>query len=240
MRTSKKKFYRKRQTASAMAVLLTVLSPGVFPAGIAMAENAGGWIPEGRAGHARVTESNRSVDSSEILEEVWDEEEPEENLATASDAILWSEPATPSDAVQWSEPATPSNLLLLAAQIPVTGDLWEDWNGNVNFPGEGTRESPYQLETLSHLMGLAESVAAGNDYEGCYFELTQSLDLGGIAINRGDWNPIGWYRSRAEMSGEVPTPFRGYFVLSTTLAISGGSSCISKREVFVLGFGNKP
>ena len=211
MRISKKKFYRKRQTASAMAVLLTVLSPGVFPAGIAMAENAGGWIPEGRAGHARVTESNGSVDSSEILEEVWDEEEPEEDLATASDAILWSEPATPSDAVQWSEPATPSNLLLLAEQIPVTGDLWEDWNGNVNFPGEGTRESPYQLETLSHLMGLAESVAAGNDYEGCYFELTQSLDLGGIAINRGDWNPIGWYRSRAEMSGEVPTPFRGYF-----------------------------
>lgn len=211
MRISKKKFYRKRQTASAMAVLLTVLSPGVFPAGIAMAENAGGWIPEGRAGHARVTESNGSVDSSEILEEVWDEEEPEEDLATASDAILWSEPATPSDAVQWSEPATPSNLLLLAEQIPVTGDLWEDWNGNVNFPGEGTRESPYQLETLSHLMGLAESVAAGNDYEGCYFELTQSLDLGGIAINRGDWNPIGWYRSRAEMSGELPTPFRGYF-----------------------------
>ena len=155
MRTSKKKFYRKRQTASAMAVLLTVLSPGVFPAGIAMAENAGGWIPEGRAGHARATESNGSVDSSEILEEVWDEEEPEEDLATASDAILWT------------EPATPSNLLLLAAQIPVTGDLWEDWNGNVNFPGEGTRESPYQLETLSHLMGLAESVAAGNDYEGC-------------------------------------------------------------------------
>ena len=211
MRTSKKKFYRKRQTASAMAVLLTVLSPGVFPAGIAMAENAGGWIPEGRAGHARATESNVSADSSEALEEEWDEEELDEDLATASDAILRSEPATPSDAAQWSEPATPSNLLLLAAQIPVTGDLWEDWNGNVNFPGEGTRESPYQLETLSHLMGLAESVAAGNDYEGCYFELTQSLDLGGIAINRGDWNPIGWYRSRAEMSGEVPTPFRGYF-----------------------------
>lgn len=161
MRTSKKKFYRKRQTASAMAVLLTVLSPGVFPAGIAMAENAGGWIPEGRAGHARVTESNGSVDSSEILEEVWDEEEPEEDLATASDAILWTEPATPSDAVQWTEPATPSNLLLLAAQIPVTGDLWEDWNGNVNFPGEGTRESPYQLETLSHLMGLASPLRPG-------------------------------------------------------------------------------
>ncbi len=62
------------------------------------------------------------------------------------------------------------------------------------FSGRRNKRDPYQLETLSHLMGLAESVAAGNDYEGCYFELTQSLDLGGIAINRGDWNPIGWYR----------------------------------------------
>lgn len=45
--------------------------------GLPWRKNAGGWIPEGRAGHARVTESNGSVDSSEILEEVWDEEEPE-------------------------------------------------------------------------------------------------------------------------------------------------------------------
>ena len=88
MRTSKKKFYRKRQTASAMAVLLTVLSPGVFPAGIAMAENVGGWIPEGRAGHARVTESNVSADSSETLEKEWDEEELDEERGAADEGNI--------------------------------------------------------------------------------------------------------------------------------------------------------
>ena len=182
-----------------MAVLLTVLSPGVFPAGIAMAENAGILVPEGKSSYARATESDARLNFSETEEDHSVEEELEADLATSSDAMFWTKTATPSD------------LLMLAAQAPVTGDLWEDWNGNANFPGEGTKESPYQIETLSHLMGLAESVAGGNDYEGCYFELVQSLDLGGIAINRGDWNPIGWYRSRAELGGEVPTPFRGHF-----------------------------
>lgn len=199
MRNNRKKFYRKRQTASAMAVLLTMLSPGVFPAGIAMAENAGGWIPAGNPGYARATDSDVRLKLSETEEGNPEEEELEADLATASDALMESEIATSSD------------LSLKAVQVPVTGDLWEDWNGNANFPGEGTRESPYQIETLSHLMGLAESVAAGNDYEGCYFELTQSLDLGGLFINRGDWNPIGWYRSRADFEEKVPTPFRGHF-----------------------------
>ncbi len=199
MRNNQKKFYRKRQTASAMAVLLTVLSPGVFPAGIAMAENAGAWVPEGKSGFTRATESNARLNFTETEEDNSGEIELEADLATASDAFMGTEIATSSD------------LPMLAAQVPVTGDLWEDWNGNVNFPGEGTRESPYQIETLSHLMGLAESVAAGNDYESCYFELAQSLDLGGLSINRGDWNPIGWYRSRSELNGEVSTPFRGYF-----------------------------
>lgn len=182
-----------------MAVLLTVLSPGVFPAGIAMAENAGAWVPEGKSGFTRATESNARLNFTETEEDNSGEIELEADLATASDAFPGTEIATSSD------------LPMLAAQVPVTGDLWEDWNGNVNFPGEGTRESPYQIETLSHLMGLAESVAAGNDYESCYFELAQSLDLGGLSINRGDWNPIGWYRSRSELNGEVSTPFRGYF-----------------------------
>ena len=60
-------------------------------------------------------------------------------------------------------------------------------------------------------MGLSEAVAAGNDYKDCYFELTQSLDLGGISINLGNWNPIGWYRDRSEFGGNVITPFRGHF-----------------------------
>ena len=94
---------------------------------------------------------------------------------------------------------------------PVTGDLWSDWAGDTEFRGDGDEETPYQISTLSQLMGLSESVAAGNSYEGEYFELTQDIDLGGISINNGNWNPIGWYQNEKEMSGEVAHGFKGVF-----------------------------
>ncbi len=186
MRKNYKKNYTKRQTASAMAVLLAMLSPGILPAGAALAGQTKSMIPEERMGGVTATDSD---------------------LTEEQDIF----PATDSDAELWMETATASDMMLFVSKISENGDLWEDWNGNANFPGEGTKESPYQIETLSHLMGLSESVAAGNDYEGCYFELTQSLDLGGLFINRGDWNPIGWYRSRSGLNDEVSTPFRGNF-----------------------------
>ena len=237
MKKNRKVFHIRRQTASAMAVVLAVLSPGVFPAGLAMAESAGAFAPTAGSGYVRATESDAGTVSRDLeepemedseIEEPGDEIELESDLdsdqkeefgagtaeyvrATDSDADLEDmDLATASDARQ-TDLATPSDLALFAAELPVTGDLWTDWNGNVNFPGEGTREAPYQIETLSHLMGLSESVAAGNDYKDCYFELTQSLDLGGISINLGNWNPIGWYRDRSESGGNVATPFRGHF-----------------------------
>lgn len=183
-----------------------------------------------RNGYARATESDAEGDLQDFDEENLDEVELEADLSTEFDTDLEAgqggyaratdsdadeglddiDLATASDARQ-VELAAASDLALLAAELPVTGDLWTDWNGNVNFPGEGTREDPYQIETLSHLMGLSEAVAAGNDYKDCYFELTQSLDLGGISINLGNWNPIGWYRDRSEFGGNVITPFRGHF-----------------------------
>lgn len=248
MKKNEKRFQIRRQTASAIAVVLAVLSPGVFPGGAAMAESAGLLVPVRSTVHMRATGSNAAM--------VWDEdgtkEEPDEveleadlatdskaglatdseadsimdseaglidglgaDLATGSDAELAVDSVLEPDLASASnaqpQPATPSDLVMLTAQTEAAGDLWDDWNGNANFPGEGTREAPYQIETLSHLMGLSESVASGNDYERCYFELTQSLDLGGLSINQGNWNPIGWYRNRAEVGGEVATPFRGHF-----------------------------
>lgn len=230
MKKNRKVFHIRRQTASAMAVVLAVLSPGMFPAGLAMAESAGTLAPVIRNGYARATESDAEGDLQDFDEENLDEVELEADLSTEFDTDLEAgqggyaratdsdadeglddiDLATASDARQ-VELAAASDLALLAAELPVTGDLWTDWNGNVNFPGEGTREDPYQIETLSHLMGLSEAVAAGNDYKDCYFELTQSLDLGGISINLGNWNPIGWYRDRSEFGGNVITPFRGHF-----------------------------
>lgn len=92
-----------------------------------------------------------------------------------------------------------------------TGDLWLDWAGDMDFTGDGDEEAPYQIRTLSQLMGLSESVAAGNSYEGKYFELVQDIDLGGIWINNGNWNPIGWYQNEKEIEEEVLHPFKGIF-----------------------------
>jgi len=90
------------------------------------------------------------------------------------------------------------------------GDLWDDWNGRFTWSGEGSEDTPYQIDSLSELMGLSEKVASGEDFDGQYFELTRDIDLD-YAINSGNWNPIGWYQERAELAGEVAHPFRGHF-----------------------------
>lgn len=53
MKKNRKVFHIRRQTASAMAVVLAVLSPGVFPAGLAMAESAGTFTPTAGSGYVR-------------------------------------------------------------------------------------------------------------------------------------------------------------------------------------------
>lgn len=114
--------------------------------------------------------------------------------------------ATPSDAEGFLEEKEPE----IAAISSSVGDLWEFWNSRMDFPGDGTRESPYQIDSLSRLMGLSEAVAAGEDYEGQYFELTQDIHLQDLRANNGNWNPIGWYQNRSEMGGSVRHPFRGH------------------------------
>jgi len=92
-----------------------------------------------------------------------------------------------------------------------TGDLWDGWEGDMDFPGEGTKTSPYQISSLAHLMGLSELVAAGNTFEGKYFELVQNVDLGNLTIHNGSWNPIGWYEEENDMGGDVTHGFSGNF-----------------------------
>ncbi len=93
----------------------------------------------------------------------------------------------------------------------IAGDLWNYWDGNIEFSGDGTPECPYEIENLEDLMGLSEAVAAGQSFAGDYFELKQDIDLGNLNVNNGNWNPIGWYRNEAEFSGEVKNPFQGHF-----------------------------
>ena len=124
-----------------------------------------------------------------------------------------AESGTPGNAVPQEKPgahnlATPANLLMMKKEA---GDLWEDWGGSQNFPGDGTEEKPYQITGLSHLMGLSQAVAEGNSFAGVYFELTSDIDLGGLQRNGGNWNPIGWYQTRDQMGEGLPSGFSGVF-----------------------------
>ena len=96
-------------------------------------------------------------------------------------------------------------------RISATGNLWDGWTGDMDFPGEGTATKPYQLSSLSHLMGLSELVAAGNSFRGMYFELTQDVDLGNLNLNNGSWNPIGWYTCEEDLGKDITHGFSGSF-----------------------------
>lgn len=99
----------------------------------------------------------------------------------------------------------------LQARASSTGNLWNSWTGDMDFDGEGTKLRPFQLSSLAHLMGLSELVAAGNDFQGVYFELTQDVDLGNLTLNNGSWNPIGWDANEEEFGSDITQGFSGNF-----------------------------
>ena len=93
-----------------------------------------------------------------------------------------------------------------------TGDLWTEWLGaKMNWSGTGSRSNPYKITSLSELMGLSEAVAQGESYRGKYFELQSDIDLEDLNLNKGSWNPIGWYKNAANLSGVPMTAFEGTF-----------------------------
>ena len=67
-------------------------------------------------------------------------------------------------------------LLLVAA--PATS-LWA-------YEGSGSQESPYKISSASDLTTLASEVNGGTSYSGYYFQLTDDIDLNGVAFT-----PIG-------------------------------------------------
>lgn len=118
--------------------------------------------------------------------------------------------------------ATESDALAAFALRSIgTGDLWENWVGDLSFlsgeKGDGTEDKPYQISTKEQIMGLSELAAKGmvieesegtypGDYAGAYFKLTRNIDLGGM-----DWMPIGFYCNEVDFyTGEV-RPFIGHF-----------------------------
>ena len=118
--------------------------------------------------------------------------------------------ATPSYAERMEQEAGPEDSQPFSA-ISYVGDLWDDWEGDMDFPGDGSKTSPFQINSLAHLMGLSELVASGSNLEGTYFELVQDINLGNLNIHNGSWNPIGWYESKEGMANGEIHGFSGNF-----------------------------
>ena len=84
--------------------------------------------------------------------------------ATASDASVLPDDGAWIDGEKATlEKATPAQAERIASisLLASPGNLWENWPETMDFPGDGTEEAPYQINSLSRLVGFSRSVAEG-------------------------------------------------------------------------------
>ncbi len=67
-----------------------------------------------------------------------------------------------------------------------TTSIWNGTDISTSFIGSGTEADPYQINNAADLAYLANSVNAGESYEGKYFILNTNINL-----NTKSWTPIG-------------------------------------------------
>ncbi|WP_320987376.1 hypothetical protein [Hungatella sp.] len=110
--------------------------------------------------------------------------------------------ATPSEAIQELQEATPSNAVMIAQST----NLWGGMEMSDHLDGEGTKASPYQINSSKDLKLLAYNVSNEevDGYAGCYFILTRDVSLSDSA----SWLPIGYF---TETGDTEPHPFKGNF-----------------------------
>ncbi len=75
--------------------------------------------------------------------------------------------------------------------------------------GEGTKDSPYLIESTGDLDALAISVNNGNDYEGVYFQLADYLDY--LDYSGKTYTPIGTVIPGTDTEDPIERPFSGIF-----------------------------
>lgn len=85
-------------------------------------------------------------------------------------------------------------ILSLFAFLTANAQVWDGtakmWTG-----GKGTEAEPYLIETGENLAYLAESVTAGETYEGVFFKLVNNLDMG---KGQHKFAPIGFFNEYAD------------------------------------------
>lgn len=72
------------------------------------------------------------------------------------------------------------------------------WDGTAKAwtKGSGTEADPYLIETGENLAYMAETVTDGETYEGVFFKLVNSLDMGG-GLHK--FSPIGFFNEYADL-----------------------------------------
>ncbi len=102
------------------------------------------------------------------------------------------------------------------AQTEITDYIGEgEYIEVYEFSGAGTSSSPYLINTVEDLQGLANNVNSGiSNYSGKYFKQTANLELGGM-----NWKPIGGETSQYYFAGIYDGNYfkiNGMYIYSTT------------------------
>ncbi len=85
-------------------------------------------------------------------------------------------------------------ILSLFAFLAANAQVW-DGSAKMWTVGKGTEAEPYLIETGENLAYLAESVTAGETYEGVFFKLVNNLDMG---KEQHKFAPIGFFNEYAD------------------------------------------
>ncbi len=64
-------------------------------------------------------------------------------------------------------------------------DTWDGTSVSTGLSGEGTKESPYLIQSAADLAYIAKTVNGGANFNGKYFKMTKSIDLGGRELRIG-------------------------------------------------------
>lgn len=86
-------------------------------------------------------------------------------------------------------------ILSLFAFMVANAQVW-DGTAKAWTKGSGTEADPYLIETGENLAYLAETVTDGETYEGVFFKLVNSLDMGG-GLHK--FSPIGFFNEYADL-----------------------------------------
>ena len=189
-------------------------------------------LPENEENSKAESDISQTFDISEISREISESssEEISESVSAeiSEESILPDISFVPAVSDEVSEPAdTPSlppeeetstldevseepQVLITVPQITVPQVTGSAWDGSVSSgfeKGSGTQNDPYVISNPAQLAFFRDSVNSGNDYEGKYILLSQSIrisDIDGTTVP--DTSDILW-----EGIGTEFNPFRGSF-----------------------------